>query len=101
MTDINQDELLATYDKYQKMKIRMKEANQRYGRTEKGKETKLKIQKKWTESKKDDTEYRLNINRMQRLRYQRKVNQDKQERSLKEECLGIEETEICLVGKST
>ena len=46
MTDINQDELLATYDKYQKMKIKMKEANQRYGRTEKGKETKLKIQKK-------------------------------------------------------
>ena len=101
MTDINQDELLATYEKYQKMKISMKEANQRYGRTEKGKETKLKIQKKWTESKKGDTEYRLNINRMQRLRYQRKVNQDKQERSLKEECLGIEETEICLVGKST
>ena len=25
MTDINQDELLATYDKYQKMKIRMKD----------------------------------------------------------------------------
>ena len=101
MTDINQDELLETYNKYQKMKIRMKEANQRYGRTEKGKETKLKIQKKWTESKKDDTEYRLNINRMQRLRYQRKVNHNKQERSMKEECLGIEETEICLVGKST
>ena len=75
----------------------MKEANQRYARTSKGKETKLKIQKKWTESKKDDTEYRLNINRMQRLRYQRKVTQNK-ERLLKEECL--EETEICLVEKS-
>ena len=58
----------------------------------KGKETKLKIQKKWTESKKDDTEYRLNINRMQRLRYQRKKG-----RLLKEECL--EETEICFVEK--
>ena len=46
MEEINQDELLAIYDKYQKMKIRMKEANQRYARTEKGKETKLKIQKK-------------------------------------------------------
>ena len=92
MEEINQDELLAIYDKYQKMKIRMKEANQRYARTEKGKETKLKIQKKWTDSKKDDTEYRLNINRMQRLRYQRKVNK------CKEECL--EETEICFVEKS-
>ena len=74
------------------MKMRMKEANQRYARTEKGKETKLKLQKKWTDSKKDDTEYRLNINRMQRLRYKRKVNQSK------EECL--EETEICFVEKS-
>ena len=97
MEEINQDELLATYEKYKNMKIRMKEANQRYARTSKGKETKLKIQKKWTESKKDDTEYRLNINRMQRLRYQRKVTQNK-ERLLKEECL--EETEICLVEKS-
>ena len=97
MEEINQDDLLATYEKYKNMKIRMKEANQRYARTSKGKETKLKIQKKWTESKKDDTEYRLNINRMQRLRYQRKVTQNK-ERLLKEECL--EETEICLVEKS-
>ena len=97
MEEINQDELLATYEKYKNMKIRMKEANQRYARTSKGKETKLKIQKKWTESKKDDTEYRLNINRMQRLRYQRKVTQNK-ERLLKEECL--EETEICFVEKS-
>ena len=92
MEEINQDELLATYEKYHKMKLRMKEANQRYARTEKGKETKLKLQKKWTDSKKDDTEYRLNINRMQRLRYKRKVNQSK------EECL--EETEICFVEKS-
>ena len=97
MEEINQDELLATYEKYKNMKIRMKEANQRYARTSKGKETKLKIQKKWTESKKDDIEYRLNINRMQRLRYQRKVTQNK-ERLLKEECL--EETEICFVEKS-
>ena len=97
MEEINQDDLLATYEKYKNMKIRMKEANQRYARTSKGKETKLKIQKKWTESKKDDTEYRLNINRMQRLRYQRKVTQNK-ERLLKEECL--EETEICFVEKS-
>ena len=97
MEEINQDELLATYEKYKNMKTRMKEANQRYARTSKGKETKLKIQKKWTESKKDDTEYRLNINRMQRLRYQRKVTQNK-ERLLKEECL--EETEICFVEKS-
>ena len=97
MEGINQEDLLATYEKYKNMKIRMKEANQRYARTSKGKETKLKIQKKWTESKKDDTEYRLNINRMQRLRYQRKVTQNK-ERLLKEECL--EETEICLVEKS-
>ena len=97
MEEINQDDLLATYEKYKNMKIRMKEANQRYARTSKGKETKLKIQKKWTESKKDDIEYRLNINRMQRLRYQRKVTQNK-ERLLKEECL--EETEICLVEKS-
>ena len=97
MEEINQDELLATYEKYKNMKIRMKEANQRYARTSKGKETKLKIQKKWTESKKDDIEYRLNINRMQRLRYQRKVTQNK-ERLLKEEC--SEETEICLVEKS-
>ena len=97
MEGINQEDLLATYEKYKNMKIRMKEANQRYARTSKGKETKLKIQKKWTESKKDDTEYRLNINRMQRLRYQRKVTQNK-ERLLKEECL--EETEICFVEKS-
>ena len=97
MEEINQDDLLATYEKYKNMKIRMKEANQRYARTSKGKETKLKIQKKWTESKKDDIEYRLNINRMQRLRYQRKVTQNK-ERLLKEECL--EETEICFVEKS-
>ena len=92
MEEINQDDLLATYEKYKNMKIRMKDANQRYARTSKGKETKLKIQKKWTESKKDDTEYRLNINRMQRLRYQRK-----KERLLKEECL--EEIEICFVEK--
>ena len=96
MEEINQDDLLATYEKYKNMKTRMNEANQRYARRSKGKETKLKIQKKWTESKKDDIEYRLNINRMQRLRYQRKVTQNK-ERLLKEECL--EEIEICFVEK--
>ena len=91
MEEINQDELLATYEKYHKMKMRMKEANQRYARTEKGKETKLKLQKKWTDSKKDDTEYRLNINRKQRERYKRKVEKKKE---IQNDSLAINHSDI-------
>ena len=49
---ITQDELLKTYEKYNWMKIKMREANKRYANTEKGKRTSLNIQREYLEEKK-------------------------------------------------
>ena len=76
--DISQDILLETYDKFMRLKSSVKEANKRYLSTEKGREKKRQINKSYVESKKEDTEYRLNINRKQRERYKRKVEKKKE-----------------------
>ena len=76
--DISQELLLETYDKFMRLKSSVKLANKRYLSTEKGREKKRQINKSYVESKKEDTEYRLNINRKQRERYKRKVEKKKE-----------------------
>ena len=77
--DVSQELLLETYQKFMRLKSSLKEANKHYLLTEKGKEKKREINKSYVESKKEDTEYRININRKQRERYKRKVEQKKKE----------------------
>ena len=80
MDEISQEKLLETYEKFMKIRTSMTKANKRYLLTDKGKQKKIEIQRIYVESKKDDTEYRLNINRMQRERYKKRVeiNKEKQ-----------------------
>ena len=89
--DISQDILLETYDKFMRLKSSVKEANKRYLSTEKGREKKRQINKSYVESKKEDTEYRLNINRKQRERYKRKVEKKKE---IQNESLAINHSDI-------
>ena len=51
MQKITQDELLKTYEKYSRMKIKIREANKRYANTEKGKRTKSNIRREYIEKK--------------------------------------------------
>ena len=81
--EVTQEELVKTFEKYMKMKQRNLEANQRYSMTEKGKEKKKQILKKYIESKKDDIEYRVNRNNKQRERYKIKVEKANEERQNK------------------
>ena len=62
------------------MKIRasMSKANKRYLLTDKGKQKKIEIQRIYVESKKNDVEYRLNINSMRRERYKKRVEINKE-----------------------
>ena len=80
MDEISQEKLLETYEKFMKIRTSMSKANKRYLLTDKGKQKKIEIQRIYVESKKDDVEYRLNINRMQRERYKKRVeiNKEKQ-----------------------
>ena len=80
MDEISQEKLVETYEKFMKIRTSMSKANKRYLLTDKGKQKKIEIQRIYVESKKDDTEYRLNINRMQRERYKKRVeiNKEKQ-----------------------
>ena len=89
--DISQDILLETYDKFMRLKSSVKEANKRYLSTEKGREKKRQINKSYVESKKEDTEYRLNINRKQRERYKRKVEKKKE---IQNDSLAINHSDI-------
>ena len=89
--DISQDILLETYDKFMRLKSSVKEANKRYLSTEKGREKKRQINKSYVESKKEDTEYRLNINRKQRERYKRNVEKKKE---IQNESLAINHSDI-------
>ena len=81
--EVTQEELIKTFEKYMEMKQRNLEANQRYSMTEKGKEKKKQILKKYIESKKDDIEYRVNRNNKQRERYRIKVEKANEERQSK------------------
>ena len=78
MDEISQEKLLETYGKFMKIRESMSKANKRYLLTDKGKQKKIEIQRIYVESKKDDTEYRLNINRMQRERYKKRVERNKE-----------------------
>ena len=89
--DISQELLLETYQKFMRLKSSVKEANKRYLSTEKGREKKRQINKSYVESKKEDTEYRLNINRKQRERYKRKVEKKKE---IQNESLAINHSDI-------
>ena len=73
MDEVSHEKLFETYEKFMKIRASMSKANKQYLLTEKGKQKKIEIQRSYVESKKDDVEYRLNINRMQRERYKRKV----------------------------
>ena len=90
--DISQEILLETYEKFMRLKSSVKQANKRYLLTDKGKEKKRQINKSYVESKKEDTEYRENINRKQRERYKRKVEQKKKE--IENESLAINHSDI-------
>ena len=89
--DISQELLLETYDKFMRLKSSVKEANKRYLSTEKGREKKRQINKSYVESRKEDTEYRLNINRKQRERYKIKVEKKKE---IQNESLAINHSDI-------
>ena len=89
--DISQEILFETYQKFMRLKSSVKEANKRYLSTEKGREKKRQINKSYVESKKEDTEYRLNINRKQRERYKIKVEKKKE---IQNESLAINHSDI-------
>ena len=89
--DVSQELLLETYQKFMRLKSSLKEANKRYLSTEKGREKKRQINKSYVESKKEDTEYRLNINRKQRERYKRKVEKKKE---IQNDSLAINHSDI-------
>ena len=91
MDEISQEKLLETYEKFMKIRSSMSKANKRYLLTDKGKQKKIEIQKIYVESKKDDTEYRLNINRMQRERYKKRVEINKEKQI---EALDINQSDI-------
>ena len=78
MDEISQEKLLETYGKFMKIRESMSKANKRYLLTDKGKQKKIEIQRIYVESKKDDVEYRLNINKMQRERYKKRVERNKE-----------------------
>ena len=90
--DVSQELLLETYQKFMRLKSSVKQANKRYLLTEKGKEKKRQINKCYVESKKEDTEYRININKKQRERYKKKVEQQKKE--IENESLAINHSDI-------
>ena len=91
MEELSQEKLLETYEKFIKIRASMSKANKRYILTEKGKQKKIEIQRSYVESKKNDVEYRLNINRMQRERYKRKVERNKE---IQIETLDINQSDI-------
>ena len=91
MDEISQEKLLETYEKFMKIRESMSKANKRYLLTDKGKQKKIEIQRIYVESKKDDTEYRLNINRMQRERYKKRVEINKEKQI---EALDINQSDI-------
>ena len=78
MDEISQEKLLESYEKFMRIRESMSKANKRYLLTDKGKQKKIEIQRIYVESKKDDVEYSLNINRMQRERYKKKVERNKE-----------------------
>ena len=69
------DELLLTYQKFQLSKSRMAVANLKYRRTDYGKKHTKINQQKWIDSKKNDQEYHLRVNQSQRDRYRKKMAQ--------------------------
>ena len=91
MDEISQEKLLETYEKFMKIRESMSKANKRYLLTDKGKQKKIEIQRIYVESKKDDVEYRLNINRMQRERYKKRVEINKEKQI---EALDINQSDI-------
>ena len=91
MDEISQEKLLETYEKFMKIRTSMSKANKRYLLTDKGKQKKIEIQRIYVESKKDDVEYRLNINRMQRERYKKRVEINKEKQI---EALDINQSDI-------
>ena len=78
MDEISQEKLLESYEKFMRIRESMSKANKRYLLTDKGKQKKIEIQRIYVQSKKDDTEYHLNINRMQRERYKKRVERNKE-----------------------
>ena len=74
MTEIQVDigELLLNYHKFKLSQSRMAVANLKYRRTNNGKKHTKINQQKWIDSKKNDQEYHLRVNKSQRDRYRKR-----------------------------
>ena len=92
--EMDNEMLLIGYKKFIVLREKMATANHKYRCSENGKKV-TKIQhKRWTDTKKDDVEYRNNINTRQRERYHmRKANKAEK---LYQEALQKTENDISL-----
>jgi hypothetical protein len=77
MTDINPEIIIDGYNKYLSIRFQMGKANKKYRATEHGKE-KIKIAHKlWIDNKKNDTQYRLDINTKAKVNYHKRKEKKK------------------------
>ena len=76
-TQVDIDELLLHYHKFKLLRSRMAVANLKYRRTDNGKKHTKINQQKWLDSKKNDEEYRLQVNQSQRERYRKRMDAKK------------------------
>ena len=62
-------EILTGYNKFLELRNKQAMANKKYRATENGKLRTIKMHRAWILTKKDDNDYRQNINKNQRERY--------------------------------
>ena len=77
MTDqiqIDPVEMLIGYNKFMAIRVRQSVANKRYRATEHGKAKTNEMHRLWCDKKKDDIEYRKDLNMKARARYHMKKN---------------------------
>jgi hypothetical protein len=68
-------EILSGYNKFLELRLKQAIANKKYRATENGKIKTVEMHRAWILTKKDDNDYRQNINKNQRERY--KIRKDK------------------------
>ena len=64
-------------EKFTALRLKMGIANKKYKNTVEGKTRTKLIQQKWVLSKKNDEEYRIRVNKSQRERYRKRVDDAK------------------------
>ena len=64
-------------EKFTALRLKMGIANKKYKNTVEGKARTKLIQQKWVLSKKNDEEYRIRVNKSQRERYRKRVDDAK------------------------